>query len=309
MVSLAPVPETPVRYRSEDEDSARWVGFPFRQGDIVISTRSKHGTTWMQMIAALLVLQTPDLPAPLGELSPWLDWLIAPRDEVYARLAAQPHRRFIKTHTPLDGIALDALATYIVVARHPLDAAVSLYHQGNNLDRDRMRELLGTSEPAEPTPVRAPLHDWLLAWIGSSASPEDELDSLPGVLWHLCDAWARRGDPNVVLVHYDDLVADLDGEMRRLAALLGVTVPDEIWPDLVTAATFASMRARAQRTAPDPSSVLKDPAAFFRRGTSGAGREVLTADGLARYRERTAALAPLDLLTWLHREAVSSPQR
>jgi aryl sulfotransferase len=309
MVSLARVPETPARYRSDDEDSARWVGFPFRQGDIVISTRSKHGTTWMQMIAALLVFQTPDLPAPLGELSPWLDWLIAPRDEVYARLAAQPHRRFIKTHTPLDGIALDALATYIVVARHPLDAAVSLYHQGNNLDRDRMRELLGTSEPAEPTPVRASLHDWLLAWIGSSARPEDELDSLPGVLWHLSDAWARRGDPNVVLVHYDDLVADLDGEMRRLAALLGVTVPDEIWPDLVTAATFASMRARAEQAAPNASSVLKDSAAFFRRGTSGAGREVLSNDELAGYRERTAQLAPPELLAWLHREEASSPHR
>jgi hypothetical protein len=40
------------------------------------------------MICALLVFQTPDLPAPLGQLSPWLDHLIAPRDQVYARLAA-----------------------------------------------------------------------------------------------------------------------------------------------------------------------------------------------------------------------------
>ncbi|MBA3960014.1 MAG: sulfotransferase domain-containing protein, partial [Chloroflexi bacterium] len=90
----------PTRYRSEDEDSARWLDFPFREGDIVISTRSKSGTTWMQMICALLILRTPDLPAPLAESSPWLDWLIVPRDEVYARLAAQEHRRFIKTHTP-----------------------------------------------------------------------------------------------------------------------------------------------------------------------------------------------------------------
>ncbi|MGO9195876.1 MAG: hypothetical protein ACLQK4_01950 [Acidimicrobiales bacterium] len=37
--------EFPYRYRSDDEDSGRWVGFPFRQGDIVISTRSKCGTT------------------------------------------------------------------------------------------------------------------------------------------------------------------------------------------------------------------------------------------------------------------------
>ena len=53
----------PIRYRSDDEDSARWEEFRFRDGDIVISTRSKSGTTWMQMICALLVFQTPDLPA------------------------------------------------------------------------------------------------------------------------------------------------------------------------------------------------------------------------------------------------------
>lgn len=125
-----------MRYRSNDEDSARWDGFPFRGGDIVISTRSKCGTTWAQMICALLVFQDPQLPAALSELSPWLDWLLVPRAEVIARLERQQHRRFIKTHTPLDGIPLDPRATYLVVARHPLDMAVSLLHQGDNLDLD-----------------------------------------------------------------------------------------------------------------------------------------------------------------------------
>lgn len=62
------------------------------------------------------------------------------------------------------------------------------------------------------------------------------------------------------------------------------------------------MRARADWLAPDPSGVLKDRASFFRRGTSGAGRELLTNDELAHYRARTAELAPSDLLGWLHRE-------
>src|SRR5690242_20554451 len=128
---------TPVRYRSPDEDSGRWLDFPFRPGDIVISTRSKSGTTWMQMICALLIFQTDDLPAPLAELSPWLDWLTSPQEQVYAHLAAQTHRRFIKTHTPLDGIPVRPDVSYVVVARHPLDMAVSLYHQGNNINRKR----------------------------------------------------------------------------------------------------------------------------------------------------------------------------
>ncbi|MBM0238087.1 sulfotransferase domain-containing protein, partial [Micromonospora sp. ATA32] len=141
------MPEAPFRYRSPDEDSARWLDFPFRDGDIVISTRSKNGTTWMQMICALLVLGTPELPAPLARLSPWLDWLVEPRDEVFGRLAAQPHRRFIKTHTPLDGVPIDPRVSYVVVARHPLDAAVSLWHQGGNLDRVRLAELTGQPAP------------------------------------------------------------------------------------------------------------------------------------------------------------------
>ena len=208
---------TPYRYQSPDEDSGRWLGFPFRDGDIVISTRSKTGTTWLQMICGLLIFQTPRLPASLGRLSPWLDHLIAPREQVYAQLAAQQHRRFIKTHTPLDGIPLDPRASYIVMGRHPLDMAVSLYHQGNNIDRARVRELTGQPEPARPPEPPRPLREWLLRWIGSTASPREQMDSLPGIMWHLSDAWARRGQPNVLLVHYDDLLADLDGQMRGLA--------------------------------------------------------------------------------------------
>ena len=309
--------EQPVRYRSEDDDSARWEGFPFRRGDIVISTRSKSGTTWMQMICALLVFQTPELPAPLATLSPWLDWLITPRDEVFARLEEQKHRRFIKTHTPLDGIPLNPMATYIVVGRHPLDLAVSLYHQGSNIDRDRVRQLVGHSGEAPAGGARLPrppLREWLLSWIESDGKAAEQLDSLPGVLWHLSDAWARQADPGlngptVLLVHYADLAADLGGQMRMLADVLGITVPEEKWPGLVHAASFEQMRAHAHQQAPDPAGVLKDPVAFFRRGKSGEGTQLLTARELAGYQARAAQLAPPAVLAWLHRDLARHPGR
>jgi hypothetical protein len=293
------VSTAPRRYVSADEDSARWGQFRFRDGDIVISTRSKSGTTWMQMICALLVLGTPDLPAPLSVISPWLDHAIEPVEDVVRRLEAQQHRRIVKTHTPLDGIPLDPRATYVVVARHPLDLAVSLYHQGDNIDRERLAALTGT--PVRSRAPRADLHDWLLEWVEADVSHPDQMDSLPGVMHHLCDAWARRDAGNVVLVHYDDLLGDLEGEMRRLAGLLGTTVPEERWPVLVDAATFARMRARADQVTPNALGVLKDNRAFFRRGRSGAGREVLTGSELARYESRVTELAPPDLVTWLHR--------
>jgi len=277
-----------VRYRSADEDSARWLGLAHRPGDIVISTRSKHGTTWVQMICALLVLQVPELPAPLARLSPWVDWLVRPIEEVRADLSAQRHRRFLKTHTPLDGLPLDPRVTYLVVARHPLDAAVSLHHQSANLARAR----------AAPQP---PLADWLRAWIVDDPDPREQLDGLPGVLHHYADAWARRSAPNVVLLHHADLSADLEGAMRGLAARLAIDVPEERWPDLVAAARFDAMRARADLLAPDHGGTLRDRTAFFRRGRGGEGAALLGPDDLARYVARAAAVAPPDLLTWLHR--------
>jgi aryl sulfotransferase len=295
------MPNAPVRYLSVDEDSGRWIGFPFRPGDIVISARSKSGTTWLQMICALLIFQVPEPPVPLATLSPWLDWLIVPRDEVLARLERQKHRRFIKTHTPLDGIPIDERATYIVIGRDPLDTAVSLYYQGANLDRARIQKLAGSPEPIRQEEARPPVREWLLAWIDGDPSPRERMDSLPGVMWHLSDAWQRRAQKNIVLMHYDDLLRDLGGEMRTLARRLGIEVPPSVWPGLVEAATFAHMRSRAASLAPDPSGILKSPAAFFRHGVSGSGRALLTDAEMTHYRDRLSGMAPSAMLSWLLR--------
>lgn len=292
------------RYTSSDEDSARWDGFAFRDGDIVVSTRSKTGITWVQMICGLLIFQKPQLDGPIGWYSPWLDRLTHSKEEIFGRLEAQQHRRFMKTHTPLDGVPIDPRATYIVVGRHPLDSAVSLYYQGQNINRVRQRQLTeevtGQRLPARHDKPRKPVREWLLDWIDNDASPQQEMDSIRGVLWHDSDAWGRRAEPNIALLHYADLSDDLDGQMRRLAIRLGITVADETWPDLVEAASFASMREQAEQIT-GSGQILKSAAAFFRRGTSGDGPELLTEDELTHYYARAADLAPPDMLRWLHR--------
>lgn len=292
--------DEPVRYRSGEEDSGRWLEFDFRPDDIVISTRSKSGTTWLQMICALLIFESPNLPKPLAELSPWLDWLILPKEQLFADLRSQQHRRFIKTHTPLDGLPLHDGVTHIVAARHPLDAAVSLYHQGQNINRERLSELLG--DPAlAASRTSPPLDEWLRAWVNSEATANKQLDSFNGVFHHLTDAWERRHDANVLLVHYADLLHDLPGEMRRIANQLDIDISEERLDTLAISATFESMKNRSEHLAPDPASVLKDPASFFRKGTSGAGEYALGPEGVARYLERAERAAPAELLEWLHR--------
>ncbi len=289
----------PLRYVSPDEDSARWDGFRFRDGDIVISTRSKSGTTWMQMICALLVLGSPDLPAPLPVLSPWLDHQIEPVEDVVRRLEAQRHRRFVKTHTPLDGVPLDPRATYVVVARHPLDLAVSLYHQSDNIDRERLAALTGS--PARPRAARPSLHDWLVSWTTAEATPQDQMDSLVGVLHHAADAWLRRHEPNVVLVHYADLLADLEGEMRRLAGRLALAVPEEQWPALVDAATFARMRERADVVTPNALGVLRTTGRSSGAVAQGPGARCSPRASWPATRPASPGSLPAELVAWLHR--------
>jgi aryl sulfotransferase len=279
--------------------ATRWADFPFRPGDIVICTTPKSGTTWMQMICALLIFQTTELPAPMPVISPWMDYGFA-RDETFAKLAAQEHRRFIKTHAPLNDIPADPRVTYIVVGRHPLDAAVSQHHQNRVL-------LSGNASRPSDDPGRAQerQRQWLVQRITRmGTSPGRRPSYFDKMLTYLVAVWARRNEPNVVLVHYEDLSADLSGEMRRLAARLDITVPEAKWPSLVEAATFKQMRATADRIQPlrDADGASQDQAGFFRRGASGDGPALLTDDELAVYHTRAAQVAPPDLLAWLHHQ-------
>ncbi|MET9565846.1 sulfotransferase domain-containing protein [Streptomyces tauricus] len=295
----------PRRYSSSQQDSARWENFPLREGDIVISSPAKAGTTWVQMICALLVFQTPELPKPLSTLSPWLDQLFTPREQMYAQLAAQEHRRVLKTHVPLDGLPLDPRVSYIAVARHPLDRALSMYRQVANVRAEWLHAFRSDPDqpPArQPSPTLPPVREYLLNWCEPGSSDGWEQDVASAELHHPLDAWNRRAEPNIRLVHYDDLCADLGGQMAALAEWLGITVDEAVWPELVKAATFDEMKANAQWLAPD-TEVLTDPVDFFHGGRSGAAREELTDADVAAYRKRVGTLAPPAFLRWLHRDA------
>jgi hypothetical protein len=145
------------------------------------------------------------------------------------------------------------------------------------------------------------VEEYLRRWIARDDDPVEYPGGLPGVLHHITLAWDRRDEPNMTLVHYAGLQADLPGQMRGLAARLGITVPEQAWPGLVQAATFETMRAQADRLVPT-AGVFRSNARFFRRGTSGAGREILSPAELAAYEARVARLAPVGMLAWLHAE-------
>ncbi len=140
-------------------------------------------------------------------------------------------------------------------------------------------------------------------WADAPVAGGPRGESLANLVHHMSTFWAVREQPNILLLHYDDLKADLDGQMRRVSAQLGIPVDEERWPALVEAATFEQMRANADRVAPDTTNrIWQDNREFFHRGTSGQWGALLDAAGLDRYFARVAELAPDDLARWLHRE-------
>jgi aryl sulfotransferase len=273
------------RYSHRYMDSARWDDFIPRDDDIVVCTSYKAGTTWTQMICALILFQKPKLERPLTEYSPWLDRRGTPVEEVLAALDAQTHRRFIKSHAPLDAMPYFDSTTYLYVGRDPRDTLLSMLNQMQNTRPEEMARML--SEPGAPPDL-----------------PEIELPQDPDEIFRLwltrSSFWNFRHLSNVHFLHYEDLLSDLDGEMRRVAAILGVAVDEASWPALVEAATFDAMRSNADQLAPEVTeNVWKDNANFFRTGKSGQWRGVFSPESLALYDEIKIERVGPDLAHWL----------
>jgi hypothetical protein len=299
-----------LRHSSFIADSSRWDEFAFRPGDIVITTPPKCGTTWVQMITALLIFQTSEFPAPLRTLSPWLDARTIAKSQVFGDLDKQTHRRFIKTHTARWALPIADRVTYICVGRDPRDVALSADDHVANTDRSvldaRIKAAAAVDGVDVPPPLDPPPDDldqstrakfW--RWVLDDTPPTAAPSSLLSTLDHVQSFWDVRDSDSTVLLHYTDLRADLEGQMRSVARQLGIDVPADQWPSLVRAASFEEMRGRAAMTVPG---VFIDAAAFFRKARHGEWRQILDNEqDLRRYHERAAALASPDLLAWIHR--------
>ena len=260
-------------------DSGRWNAYRPRPGDVVVATYPKSGTTWMQRIVSLLLFQSPD-PVDITELSPWYD-LRFPADveRVNAALERQQHRRAVKSHLPCDGLPIHSELRYIHVARDGRDACLSLHNYLSGLNGRTLAQLsaigladrrIGRPYPPIPGEPARFFHLWL-----SEAHVHGEVDGYLGFSYFGFQNswWAARHLPNVLMVHYADLKRDLDIEMRRIAAFLDIDVPETVWPLLVEAAGFETMRTQGDALMPQVTRMLdKGRERFFNRGRNGAGR-------------------------------------
>ena len=301
-------------YKNFVMDSARWSSFKPRDGDVLVCTSYKAGTTWTQMICALLIHQTPDLPAPLAELSPWLDMRISSLDEVLTTYQGQADRRFIKTHTPLDGLPYFDNVTYLYCGRDPRDVFMSMQHHMTNLDFMQYAKLMVEQgqEMSPPPDLPEDLDDRFQLWM-TKGSLDWEQDGFPhwSHFHHAKTYWDHRHLPNIHFLHYADLKADLEGQMRRVAALLGITIDEAKWPALVKAATFAEMKSNADRTAPDTNhAIWLSNSEFFHKGSNAQWRGAISEASLQVYEDVKRARFEPAFTDWLEKgsQAVGDPK-
>lgn len=202
-------------------------------------------------------------------------------------LEQQEHRRFIKTHLPLDGIPFDPELKHIYVSRDGRDVFMSMWNHYRNYTDDMHAEL--DAQPGfehEPFP-RCPedIHEfwagWIeksfFAWEGSGWPFWSHLDNVQS--W-----WDYRHLPNIEFFHYTDMLNDLEGEMRRMAAFLEIEVADQYWPRIVEACSFDGMKKNGADYAPGGGVFWKGGAdTFLNKGTNGRWKGVLTEEELAQY--------------------------
>lgn len=249
-------------YRTWTSDNRRWQGYEPRSGDIVIATAPKCGTTWMQQIIASLIFQDAT-PRALPRTSPWIEArFFEPEAVMYAALAKQAHRRFIKTHLPIDGLPIYDTVRYVHVARDGRDAVMSMHNHFTSFTEEKLAifDRLGVDDPMVasryprfPADPAAYFRQWL-----TTPAIAGQTDGTPYPSYFNLEVgyWSERQRPNLLLVHYNDLLADLDTEMRRIAAFLAIEVDEAVWPSLVQAADFAAMQANGNALMPHLTNTL-----------------------------------------------------
>jgi len=263
-------------------NSTTWDNFKFRDDDIILATYAKSGTTWTQQILAQLIFNGAE-GIDVSKLSPWYDLRIMP-PEALAALEGQTHRRFVKTHLPVDALVFSPKAKYLYVARDGRDMVWSLYNHHLNANEHWYGALNNTpgrvGPPIEPPP--ADIAEYFRDWL--------EKDGYP--FWSFWENvrswWDIRDLPNVELIHFNDLKRDLPGSIRRIAGFLDIRIDETAFPTIVEHCTFDYMKAHAESVAPLGGMLWEGRAqAFINKGTNGRWKGTLTSADVSAY-ERTA---------------------
>jgi aryl sulfotransferase len=286
-------------------DSDRWGAFRPRTDDIIVATYPKSGTTWMQRILSLLIFRSEE-PLALDRTFPWLEVNRRPIETVVEDLEAQRHRRSVKTHVPFDGVPQFDTAKYIHVARDGRDVCMSYHYHCTGFRQEALARMdaIGLAEPTlrrpyprvDPNPA-VHFHNWL-----TTGAIDGQSDGTPYLSYFFYEwsFWDARKKENLLFVHYDDLQADLVGEMRRIADFLEIEIDAAELSRMAGAATFESMRKNAELLIPEMAKNFESGALrLVNKGQSGRWRGIYHETDLVLFDKKLREAVPDAYADWL----------
>lgn len=287
-------------FQNHHFDSTIWNDFQFRDDDIIISTYAKSGTTWVQQIISQLIFGGEE-GLPVAEMSPWLDLRVPPKAVKLPEVEKQTHRRFLKTHLPVDALVFSPKAKYVYIARDGRDVVWSMYNHHANANSFWYEALNDTpgrvGPPIEPPPDS--VLTYFREWLSNDGHP----------FWPFWENirtwWEIRDLPNVLMLHFAELKADMPAQILRIADYLEIEIEDSSWPEIIEHCSFDYMKANATASVPLGGAFWDGGATtFVHRGTNGRWRDILTEEDCRAY--EAAALNELgrDCANWLRGDGV-----
>lgn len=276
-------------------DSTIWNDFKFREDDIIISTYAKSGTTWMQQIVSQLIFNGQE-GLEVAEMSPWIDLRVPPKQVKIPAVEAQEHRRFIKTHLPVDALVFSPKAKYLYIGRDGRDVLWSLYNHhitANNIWYEALNDTPGLVGPKIGKPLDS-IVDYYHEWLDKDGYPWWSM-------WENVNSWWEIKDlPNVMFVHFAKLKEDMPGMIRRIASFLDISIDESKWNDILKHCSFDYMKDNATKSVPLGGAFWDGGAkTFIHKGTNGRWREVLTTEESEKYEKIATEKLPSECAHWL----------
>eukprot|EP00049_Salpingoeca_infusionum_P012693 m.233994 g.233994 ORF g.233994 m.233994 type:complete len:314 (+) comp15251_c1_seq2:111-1052(+) len=271
-------------------DNAIWAHVEPNDGDIVVASAYKSGTTWTQNIALKIMGQ--DIETNLNDVFPWIDMdpcdkiekrlpfnTLEAKKEQLSQLPSSP--RFLKTHLDLENLPFFDNVKYIYLSRNVKDVGCSIYSHYCSFT-DMALELMNLPKPPS-------FEEFFTRWVQ---------DGYP--FWpyqaHVASWMQAKDKPNVLFVHYDKMKKDPRGEIARIATFLEQDLSDERLDEIVKATSFETMKAQQE--------VFEPPSAFFKqgkfinKGKSGAWKDQFTEAMITEHEQELQKLSP-EVAKWL----------
>ncbi len=296
------VPSKTRVYQNETVDSRRWEEIPLRNDDIIIATAPKVGTTWMQRIVSLLIHQNPEELDAAAMSAPWLDAVVFESfEDIKKRINRIEHRRFFKTHIPLDGLDYNKQVKYIHISRDTRDVFMSMLNHWSLIS-----EYLVKHKRKHP-PLFETQGDIHEKWKNytSRSTFNWEKDGWP--YWsnyaYTESFWNFRTYPNIHFVHYNDLLKNLKHEIRKIIEYLEIEgINEDLLEQITKASTFKEMKKNGDKLLPSYQKVFKGGArSFLNQGKIGRWKEWFNKEDLAHF-EKMRSHYNSEMVEWIDKE-------